>query len=135
MIYGTHNVPLAVNAVLKRPNIGVAVIELPADSQETIETLNLLKQNKPELISIVLTEQPDAQVAVDLINSGQVFRYLSKPLDSQGLQKAIGQAFKRHLSLRANQPLRKRYRVSQPSRIAQSGIASLFKNHNNHSLA
>ena len=119
MIYGTHNIPLAINAVQKRPNIGVAVIELPVDSRETISTLNLLKQKKPELISIVLTEQTDAKVAVDLINSGQVFRYLPKPIDSTDLEKIVGQAFIRHQSLSNNQPLQKRYKVDQ--RLSDSG--------------
>jgi len=126
MIYGTQNVEQAVAAATNRESIGVAVIELSEDTKEAIQTINLLKQARPELITIALTEEYDANTAVDLINQGQVFKYLAKPLDINGFQKTIQNAFLRHRFLKKNENSTKRYKVEKTKGIMAS-LQGLFK--------
>lgn len=109
MIYGMQNIEQAVAAATTRENIGVAVVELSQDTQSAIQTINLLKQARPELIAIALTEEYDAHTAVDLINQGQVFKYLSKPF-----------------FLKNNGKASQRYRVEKPSGVITSSLRSLF---------
>ncbi len=85
-IYGTQSIRQALGAVAARPGIGVSIIELPVNIDEAMQTISLLKEKRPELISIVLTDETHADVAVELINSGQVFRYLAKPVESSELE-------------------------------------------------
>ena len=113
MIYGTQNVSQAVAAATSRESIGVAVIELSEDTKSALQTINLLKQARPELITIALTDEYDAHTAVDLINQGQVFKYLAKPLDITRFQNTLQNAFSRHHFLKKNTSAQKRFKVEK----------------------
>jgi len=126
MIYGTQNVSQAIAATTKRESIGVAIIELSGDTTSAIQTINLLKRARPELITIALTEEYDAQTAVDLINQGQIFKYLAKPLDIVGFQNTLQNAFVRHLFLSKNKESLKRFKVEKPREKIVAGLQSLF---------
>ena len=130
MIYGTQNVEQAVAAATSRESIGVAIVELSEDTSEAVQTINLLKQARPELITIALTEEYDAHTAVDLINQGQVFKYLAKPLDINGFQKTIQNAFLRHSFLKKNTNSTRRFKVEKTKGILSSlqGLFKLFAN-------
>ena len=125
MIYGTQNIEQAIAAATSRESIGVAIVELSEDTDEAVQTINLLKQARPELITIALTEEYDAHTAVDLINQGQVFKYLAKPLDIKGFQKTIQNAFMRHHFLKNNEASTKRFKVEKTSGIL-SNLQGLF---------
>lgn len=126
MIYGTQNIEQAVAAATSRESIGVAVIELSEDTTSALQTINLLKQARPELITIALTEEYDAHTAVDLINQGQVFKYLAKPLDINGFQNTIQNAFLRHRYLKNNKQAAQRFKVESPREKIVSGLQGLF---------
>jgi DNA-binding NtrC family response regulator len=125
-IYGTQSIPQAIGVVSARAAIGVAIIELPVNTDEAMQTISVLKEKRPELISIVLTNETDAETAVELINSGQVFRYLAKPLETSQLEKAIEQAFTRHHVLANHSGAAKRYKVEKTTRSITSSIKELF---------
>ena len=126
MIYGTQNAEQAIAAATSRDTIGVAIVELSTDTDEAIQTINLLKQARPEIITIALTEEYDAHTAVDLINQGQVFKYLAKPLDIKGFQKTIQNAFLRHNFLKNNNESVKRFKVEKSVGVLAS-LQGLFK--------
>ena len=125
-IYGTQSIPQAVSVVAARSAIGVAIIELPVNTDEALQTISVLKEKRPELISIVLTNETDAETAVELINSGQVFRYLAKPLENDQLEKAIEQAFTRHHVLTNHTGAKTRYKVEKTTRSITNSIKELF---------
>ncbi len=125
MIYSTQNIEQAAAAATTRNNIGVVIVEL-AGEEQTMQTINLLKQARPELVTIVLTQEYDAKTAVELINQGQVFKYLAKPIDSDALYNAIDSAFRRYLYLKDNTKSRRRYTVEKPKGRVAAGLQSLF---------
>lgn len=108
-IYGTQNIHQAVRILNAQPRIGVIIIGL--ESTETVGIIGVLKQRHPDLVSIALTDETDAEVAVNLINSGQVFRYLCKPLETESFEKSLSQAFYRHNFLKTNIDAQKRFKV------------------------
>ena len=126
MIYGTQNPEHAIAAATSRESIGVVIVELSDDTEEAIQTINLLKQARPEIITIALTEEYDAHTAVDLINQGQVFKYLAKPLDIIGFQKTIQNAFLRHRFLKKNNESTQRFKVEKTKSVLAS-LQGLFK--------
>ncbi len=126
MIYGTQNIEQAVAAATTREGIGVAVIELSDDTKSALHTINLLKRARPELITIALTEEYDAHTAVDLINQGQVFKYLAKPLDIKGFQNTIENAFLRHRFLKNNTNASKRFKVEPTKEKIASSLQGFF---------
>lgn len=125
-IYGTQNIPQAVGVVSARSAIGVAIIELPVNADEAMQTISMLKEKRPELISIVLANETDAETAVELINSGQVFRYLAKPLENTKLEQVIEQAFTRHSVVKNHSGVQQRFRVEKTRRSLTNSIKALF---------
>ena len=125
MVYSTQNVEQAITAATTRDNVGVVIVEL-ADQEETLQTINLLKQARPELVTITLTHEYDANTAVDLINQGQVFKYLASPIRSEDLYSTIDKAFRRHLYLKDNSASWRRYKVEKPRGVISAGLQSLF---------
>lgn len=126
MIYGTQNIEQAVAAATSRENIGVAVIELSTNTETAMQTINLLKQARPEVITIALTEEYDAHTAVNLINQGQVFKYLAKPIELTGFENAIQNAFVRHNFLKKHKAAQKRYKVEKTNGTVVAGIQEMF---------
>lgn len=127
MIYGTQNIEQAVAAATSRESIGVAVIELSEDTESALQTINLLKRARPEVITIALTEEYDAHTAVDLINQGQVFKYLAKPLDLTGFENTIENAFLRHRFLKKHKSAQKRFKVEKPQGTIAASLQDMFK--------
>jgi len=126
MIYGTQNIEQAVAAATSRENIGVAVIELSSNTKTALQTINLLKRARPEVITIALAEEYDAHTAVDLINQGQVFKYLAKPIDIAGFQNALENAFVRHRFLKTHTDAQKRFKVEKTRGKVVSGLQDMF---------
>jgi DNA-binding NtrC family response regulator len=126
MIYSTQNIQQAVAAATSRDSIGVAIIELSDNSRNALHTINLLKRARPEVITIALTNEFDAHTAVDLINQGQVFKYLAKPLDINDFQSTIENAFVRHRFLKNNKQARTRFKVETPREKISASIQSFF---------
>jgi DNA-binding NtrC family response regulator len=127
MIYSVQNVEQVINTATSRGNIGVVMIELSGQvAKQAIQTINLLKQVRPELVTIALTEDYDAHMAVELINQGQVFRYLGKPIDVDDLHATIKSGFRRYLYLKGDSTLQQRYKVDKPKDVIVSSLKGLF---------
>lgn len=65
----------------------VSDIKMPAMSG--IDLLAQVKKLYPETIRIVLTGYADLQTAIDSVNRGDIFRFLTKPCDIDSLTQAI----------------------------------------------
>ena len=53
------------------------------------EFFEKLKSMAPETVRILMTANYDAQLIEDVVNTGEVFRFLKKPLDFKALQQTI----------------------------------------------
>lgn len=125
-LYVTNDIHDAVAQLKKHEDIGVFILKLPIDSAETLQTISLLKQYRPEIITTVLATQTDAETIVELINTGQVFRYLSEPCDPLLLEMTIEQSFKHHSLLKKKATLKKRVKVDNRKMKFSDRIKSLF---------
>lgn len=87
---------------LNQHDIAVLVIDTRVHGEETIGLIHILKRNYPALVSIVLTGEADAQTVIRLINQGQVFRYLTKPVRAGQLKISVQSAIKYHATYLAD---------------------------------
>jgi serine/threonine-protein kinase len=104
--------------LLDKHNIGVLLVEAVIGQENVSELLSLMKQHHPQVVSIVLTHRSDANLAVDLINKGQIFRFLLKPIRTVMTTRSVNQAMHRHHTLSSNPQLAQRYRVEQTPAVA-----------------
>jgi DNA-binding NtrC family response regulator len=124
-VYSVSSYMQAVRVFSLRPDVGVAIIGIAANTRETLEALNLFKQHRPDITVIVLTDYTDSHVAIDLINKGQVFRYLEKPVKSDQFERSLLAAIKRHKMLNQEGELKERYRAETWAAAASEHIQKL----------
>jgi len=67
-------------SILSEHPIGVLITDLAVDEAEIEGLTRTLKQEVPELVTIIASERSDASQLIGLINHGQIFRFLLKPL-------------------------------------------------------
>ncbi len=84
---------------IKTHRIGTVITESSIGGEPVTTLVNGLHQLRPGLVYIVLTGQPDAQHIIDLINYGQIYRVLRKPINVSVLRGAVNLAARRHQTL------------------------------------
>ena len=87
-IYAVKSVSQAVD-VLAEKEVGVILTDIEVNGEDTTDFIKLLKQNYPQIMTIVQTSAVDAEMAIRLINQGQVYRYLRKPVGESLLYLSI----------------------------------------------
>lgn len=78
---------------------GVAIADVSFNSENVISVLGALKGHIPNLVTIVLTAVEDSTQLISLINQGQVFRCLPKPMRPYLLKISVERALSQHLKL------------------------------------
>lgn len=111
----------AAMALLEAQEYAVLVAELRHSSDDVIAALKLLKQASPRTLSIACSNLRDGRLLIDLINQGQVFRFLPKPLGKELLRRALLAALQRHGELRHEPHRLRRHVVEAPRQVSLSG--------------
>ena len=71
--------------------------------------LKTLKQYHPHIATVVVTERANAQLAIDLINEGQVYRMLIKPVRMGSCRLSVDSAIGRYWQLKKTPAAVKRF--------------------------
>ena len=94
-------------------DVGVLITDYTTQSAVLQKILSTLKKYLPELVTIVVSGDSDTTDMINLINHGQVFRYLLKPVDPQTLRDDINAAATRYMQVRKTPELAKRYQIER----------------------
>lgn len=108
-------------ARLEEEEFGVILAELRHSSDDVMGALKLLKQASPRTLSIACSSLRDGRLLIELINQGQVFRFLPKPLGRELLRRALLAALERHAELRSEPQRLRRHVVETPREVSLSG--------------
>ncbi len=100
---------------------GVLVTDVSED-KATIQSMTArLKEHLPQLVTIAVSQHRDVLDMVWLINHGQIFRFLRKPLSAGRTAISLQAALQHHRLLLKNPELAKRHEVDvQPT--GESGV-------------
>lgn len=88
-------------ARIAEDNIGVVIAELEVGGERFTGALKVLKQRHPEVVSMVITPFNDAGTLIGLINEGQIYRLIPKPIRKGPLAMNLASALKQHRLLKA----------------------------------
>lgn len=91
--------------------IGIVLSDTRVDNVDTTAMLRMLKQQHPGIVTVVYTAGTDAGEVVSLINQGQIFRFIPKPVKPGVLVLAITAAERKRQQLKANPELARRHAV------------------------
>ncbi len=108
----------AIRLLGERP-IGVLVTDAAVDEDAVSALTSELKRHVPELVTIVASKRSDAHMLINLINHGQVFRFLLKPVSVGQCRLWLSSAVCRHAELLAEPDTKRRYRVDAPETSSQ----------------
>jgi CheY-like chemotaxis protein len=84
------------------------------------EFLAQVRQKAPETVRMLLTGQTDMSAAIDAINEGNIFRFLTKPCEKETLVSAINIGLEQHRTIAAEKTLIKKAKIIERSTSERS---------------
>jgi serine/threonine protein kinase/response regulator RpfG family c-di-GMP phosphodiesterase len=107
---------------LQARETAVIIADIASQGEDTVAAFKLLKQERPEILVIVLAEAADAELVIELINQAQVFRFINKPVTNDLLRQHTQAALTRYQSFKQNPHLARQHKVAAPP--AAAGMVS-----------
>jgi len=104
-----------VTKLLKAVRPGVLITDISEDARVIERMVNALKQHMPELITIVVGDHRDTVGLMNLINHGQIYRFLQKPLATGTCFMTVKAAAQKHKHLLAHPEIARRHAVIVPA--------------------
>lgn len=83
----------------------VAVVDMRMPGMDGIELLQHIRTVSPDTVRIMLTGNADLKVAMDAVNQGHIFRFLTKPCPKDALVGAIHAGLEQHRLITAEREL------------------------------
>ena len=103
----------ALDLMVSKP-VGVLVTDLAVNEHEVSLMTRELKQQVPQLVTILAAQRSDANMLIDLINQGQVFRFLLKPVPQAQCRIWLRSAVSKHLEMLQSPDVMLRHVVDEP---------------------
>lgn len=88
--------PSALDILAQEGGVAVIISDQRMPSMSGTEFLSLTATQYPDIIRIILTGYTDVGDLVEAINSGKVFKYVTKPWDDEELKAVVRQAVDTH---------------------------------------
>jgi len=102
-------------SILSQHPVAVVIAEVHIGSEDIASPLKSHKQYNPEILTIILTSFQDTSALIDLINHGQIYRFLPKPLHEGLLGKSLHAALQHYQAIQARPALLMPHAVEKPS--------------------
>jgi len=80
----------------QREEIAVIVSDNQMPGMKGIDLLTKIKEISPDTMKILMTGCADLSIAVDAINRGEVFRFITKPWEDEALIQTVREAIRRY---------------------------------------
>jgi response regulator RpfG family c-di-GMP phosphodiesterase len=102
--------------------VAVIVADIGQALDGDTAAFKLLKQEHPEILTIILTDASDSELVIELINQAQVFRFLNKPVNVKLLRNHVHAALSKYQSLKAAPAYLKQNRPSISAALRNSKL-------------
>ncbi|MEA3545385.1 MAG: response regulator [Thermodesulfobacteriota bacterium] len=86
---------------LQEQKFSVVVSDMNMPGMSGVDLLSLVKSKYPETVRILFTGFADQQSAIDAINQGEIFRFLTKPCDLVKLEQILSDAVRQNQLINA----------------------------------
>ncbi len=93
--------PAALELLAQEGDVSVIISDQRMPMMSGTEFLSLTATQYPDIIRIILTGYTDVEDLVEAINSGKVFKYVTKPWEAEELKAVVRQALDTHNVLKA----------------------------------
>lgn len=124
-----NNIAEAIVALDQPDQIGVLVSDLHVNGVDVSRLLKILKSKSPEITTVVVSSRSDTQEVINLINQGQVYRFIFKPAKRGALKMLIHSALDKHNSLKLDPGYVQRHSVEK---LSDTELQSLMQDAQQH---
>lgn len=122
--------------VLEKEDIAAVVADLGAGRDGLVSLFKVLKARRPEILSILVTDEPDSDLVVELINKAQIFRFLAKPVSGRELRAHVAAALRRYAAFKQVPTLVNQVRPEAgPQTEAELKLAERMRAHAERAIA
>ncbi|MBI4800871.1 MAG: response regulator [Desulfarculus sp.] len=83
----------------------VVVSDFKMPGMDGVQLLNHLREQAPDTVRILLTGYADVDTSIRAVNEGNIFRLLTKPIDTEGLVRALVAGVKQYRLINAEREL------------------------------
>jgi response regulator RpfG family c-di-GMP phosphodiesterase len=90
---------------IAKGSFAVVVSDMQMPGMNGIQFLSTVKERAPDTVRIMLTGNADVEVATGVVNEGNIFRFLTKPVPPEVLTKALEDALTQHRLIVAEKEL------------------------------
>ncbi|MEJ5299581.1 MAG: HD domain-containing phosphohydrolase [Thermodesulforhabdaceae bacterium] len=94
-----------IEKIKKNGPYALVISDLRMPVMDGIQFLTRVKELSPDTVRIMLTGYADIQTAIEAINSGNVFRFLTKPCSSDTLLQAVAAGVEQYKLIKAEKEL------------------------------
>jgi len=101
--------------ILNEQRVSVIVSETRVGTVDATRLINVMKDKHPEIVTIMLSANPDTDAVTELINGGQIYRFVPKPARTGYLKLVVNSALVKHRRLIESPELAGRYKVEKMS--------------------
>ncbi len=124
-VHSATSVPQAAK-LLQQLDVAAVIADMSAGKNDLVTLFKLLKSKRPQTLSILVSDQPDSEVVVELINQAQVHRLLGKPVNVRELRSHVSEALRRYAAF--NQRTRPGIPSSDANRTRPAPAPATTKN-------
>ncbi len=117
-----HHVTSVAEAIerLEAHPVGVLVTDTAVSEKEVTGLTTQLKTYVPELVTVIASDRSDAQALITMINYGQIFRFLLKPLQVGQCRLWLESAINKHIELARSPNLVRRHQVRKAAQDSKA---------------
>jgi eukaryotic-like serine/threonine-protein kinase len=104
-------------AVMQQQEIAVVLADVGGGNDDMGAMIKLLKQENPQILTVVLTAASDSDLVIELINQAQIFRFLNKPVKVGLLKRHLHAALEQYVKYQKSPELLKLHRVKETGQV------------------
>lgn len=108
--------------IMQQQEIAVVLADVGAGNEDVAAMIKLLKQENPQILTIVLTSASDSDLMIDLINQAQIFRFLNKPVKVKFLKNHLHAALVQYMAFQQSPQLLQQHRVQESDQVRNSSV-------------
>lgn len=81
----------ALKIIKSNDEFAVFVADFKMPGMNGIALLSILKKISPNTIRVLITGHPDTEIAIDAVNDGEIYKFLTKPYPTSRLIRIINE--------------------------------------------
>ena len=89
--------------LLQSQDYAAILADQRAGKEDLVKLFRVVKAKRPGTLSILVAEEPDADLVAELINQAQIYRFLAKPIDGKELRSHVSAALRHYAEFKQSE--------------------------------